>query len=175
MEAGVSLSVPRNGFSVGHSLEISDPFARELGLSQVSSLNSISLSREFAFLYERNSSVFSQVFLAVESDLAIDLPDALKGDPLYSGSGDDSMPLFSVLIDPDPVLYEGKGIKSGSPSVSSPGEGHDVHISGHQGPWSIGSGEPAHAELMEKPRSWPYIRESDLLESHGLFTEGFEA
>ena len=50
-----------------------------------------------------------------------------------------------------------------------------MHISGHQGPWSIGSGEPAHAELMEKPRSWPYIRESDLLESHGLFTEGFEA
>ena len=44
-----SLSLPRNGFPVGHSLEISDPFARELGLSQVSSLISVSLSREHVY------------------------------------------------------------------------------------------------------------------------------
>ena len=58
MGAGVSLSLPQYGFSVGHSLEISDPFARELGLSQVLSLISVSLSRELVSLCEENSSVF---------------------------------------------------------------------------------------------------------------------
>ena len=69
MGAGVSLSLPRNGFPVCHSLEISDPFAREIGLSQVPSLISVSLSRELVSLCERNSSVFSQEVLAVEADL----------------------------------------------------------------------------------------------------------
>ena len=76
---GVSLSLPRNGFPVDLNIEISDPFARVLGLSQVSSLISVSLPRELISLYERNYSIFSQVFLAVETDLAIDLPAALKG------------------------------------------------------------------------------------------------
>ena len=79
MGEGVSLSLPRNGFPVGLNIEISDPFARELGLYQVSSLISVFLSRELVSLYERNYSIFSQVFLAVQTDLAIDLPAALKG------------------------------------------------------------------------------------------------
>ena len=49
MGEGVSPSLPRYGFPVGHSLEISDPFAREIGLSQVSSLISVSLSRELVY------------------------------------------------------------------------------------------------------------------------------
>ena len=68
MDEGVSLSLPRNGFPVGLSLEISDPFARELGLSQVPSLISFSLSRGLVSFYERNSSVVSQVVLAVGAD-----------------------------------------------------------------------------------------------------------
>ena len=55
MGEGVSLSLPRNGFPVGHGFEISDPFARELGLSQVVSLISVSLSRDYDPLCERNS------------------------------------------------------------------------------------------------------------------------
>ena len=112
MSEGVSLSLPRNGFPVGHSLEISDPCAMELGRSQVSSLISVSLSRELVSLCERNSSVFSQVVLAIETDLVIDLPAALKGDPLYLGSGDESMPLFFGSIDPDPVLCERNDINA---------------------------------------------------------------
>ena len=38
MGEGVSPSLPQKGFPVGHSLEVSNPFARELGLSQISSL-----------------------------------------------------------------------------------------------------------------------------------------
>ena len=49
MGEGVSLSLRRNGFPVGHNLEISDPFTRELGLSQVSSLISVSFSREHVY------------------------------------------------------------------------------------------------------------------------------
>ena len=109
MGEGVSLSLPQNGFPVGHSLEISDPFARELGLSQVYTLISVSLFRELVSLCGRNSSVY-QVVLAVVSDLANDLPTALKGDPLYSGSGDESLALIFGSIDPDPVLCEGNGI-----------------------------------------------------------------
>ena len=92
MGAGVSLSIPRNGFPVGLSLEISVSFAKELGLSHVP-LISVSLSKELVSFYERNSSVFSQVVLVAGADLAIDLQAALKGDPLYSGSGDDSLAL----------------------------------------------------------------------------------
>ena len=85
MEEGVkgfpSLSLEM-GFSSINSLEISDPFARGLGLSQVPSLIFVSLSRELVSLCESKSSVFSHVVLAVEADLAIDLPAALKGEPL---------------------------------------------------------------------------------------------
>ena len=49
MGEGVSPSLPRNGSPVGHRLEISDPFARELGLSEVVSLISVSLSREHVY------------------------------------------------------------------------------------------------------------------------------
>ena len=45
------IQVSRNGFPVGHNLVISDPFARDLGLSQVFfSLISVSLSREHGYL-----------------------------------------------------------------------------------------------------------------------------
>ena len=151
--------------------KVDDHFARELGLSQVFSLISFSLSRELVSPCERKSFICSQVVSAVETDLA---------------NGGEFLPLFFVPIDPDPVLYEGKGIESGSPNVSSPEEGHGKLISGHQGPWSIGS------DFGEKARSWPYIRESDLMGSyfseagttqeskpkfgsHGLFTDGFKA
>ena len=111
MGEGVSLSLPRNGFPVGLSLEISDPFARELVLSQVPSLIYVPLSRELASFYERNSSVFSQVVLAVGADLGIDLPAVLKGDSLYLGSGDDPiLPLVYGSVVPDPILCKGKGI-----------------------------------------------------------------
>ena len=110
MGVGVSLSLPRNGFPVGLNIEISDSFARELGLSQVPSLISISLSRELVSFYERNSSIFSQVVLVAGVDLAIDLPVALKGDPLYSSSGDVSLALVFGSVVPDPVLCKGKGI-----------------------------------------------------------------
>ena len=56
MGEGVSLSLPRKGFLVSHSLEGSVPFARELGLSQILSLISVSRSREHVSLCERNSS-----------------------------------------------------------------------------------------------------------------------
>ena len=111
MGEGVSFSLPRNGFPVCHSLEISDPFARELGLSQVYSLIYVSLSRELVSLVGRNSSVY-QVVLAVVSDLANNLPAALKGDPLYSGSGDESLALIFGSIAPYPVLCEGNGINA---------------------------------------------------------------
>ena len=155
------------GFPVGHSLVISDHFARELGLSQVFSLISISLPRELVSPCERKSSICSQVVSAVETNLA---------------NGSEFLPsLFA-----DPVLYEGKGIESGSPNVSSLGDGHGKLISGHLGPWSTGS------EFGEKARSWPYIRESDLIGSyfseagtsqeskpmfgsHGLFTAAIKA
>ena len=110
MGAGVSLSLPRNGFPVGLSIEISDSFARELGLSQVPSLISVSLPRELVSFYERNYSVFSQVVLVAGADLAIDLPAALKGDTLYSSSGDVSLALVFGSVVPDPVLCKGKGI-----------------------------------------------------------------
>ena len=177
MGEGVSLVLPRNGFSVGHSLEISDPFARELGLSQVSSLLSVSLSREHVSLCERNSSgeqvlsgernlpvhagarhappvtdwqdpclsraffptlasriemakswvhdpdlsdirgldsffnfqIFSPAILAVETVFALDLPAALKRDPLYSSSGVGALSLILGSLGADPVVYEGKG------------------------------------------------------------------
>ena len=44
----------------------------------------------------------------------IDLPVALKGDPLYLGSGDESLPLSLGSIYPDPFLCEGKGINGSS-------------------------------------------------------------
>ena len=100
MEEGVSPSLPRNGFFVRLSLEISDPFARELGLSQVPSLISVSLSRELV----------SQVVLAVGADIAIDLPAVLKGGSLYSSSGDESLPLVFGSVLPDPILCKRKGI-----------------------------------------------------------------
>ena len=71
---------------------------------------SVSLSRELVSLCESKSSVFSQVVLVVEVDLVIDQPAALKGDPLYSGSGDESLPLVFGSIIPDPVLCKRKGI-----------------------------------------------------------------
>ena len=64
---------------------------------------------ELVSLCGRNSSVYQ---VAVVSDLANDLPAALKGDPLYSGSGDESMALFFGSIDPDPVFCEGNGINA---------------------------------------------------------------
>ena len=70
----------------------------------------VSVSRELVSFYERNSSVFSQVVLVAGADRAIDLPAALKGDPLYSGSGDESLALVSGSVVPDPVICKGKSI-----------------------------------------------------------------
>ena len=50
------------------------------------------------------------VFRAVETNLVIDLPVALKGDPRYLSNGAGSLPLSLGSIFPDPFLCEGKGI-----------------------------------------------------------------
>ena len=60
----------------------------------------------------------------VKTDLVFDLPVALKGDPLYLGNGDGSLPLSLGSIYPDLVLCEGKGIN---------GSSHGSHFHGGSG------------------------------------------
>ena len=55
-------SLHRNGYPVGHSLVISDPLARELGLLQVFSLISVSRSREHVYCVVLVSSPWEDIY-----------------------------------------------------------------------------------------------------------------
>ena len=109
MGAGVSLSLSQDGvhgesrFSLLFSF-ISDPFPRVHDFY----VGSVPFSREQVY-YGSKCNLLE--FRAVEADLVIDLPVDLKGDPLYLGSGDESLPLSLGSIYPVPTLCEGqKGV-----------------------------------------------------------------
>ena len=141
MGEGVSLSL-RNGSPVAVVFEVSVPFAKEIGLSNVFSSIIVSLSREHISLCESIS------------------------------SGDFKLPDFSVVSVPVTKEHGFDGTVEVVPRKSScrhdascPGKGHDFPISAQQGPSIIGSGEPAQVRCGGRPRSRPFLRKSELLGS----------
>ena len=64
----------------------------------------------FALLFIISYLSKKKKILAVETVFALDMPTALKRDPLYSSSGVGALSLILGALGADPVVYEGKGV-----------------------------------------------------------------